>query len=45
MLLLSAFTIVLPYLSVFMMSLATVYLIVMEEARIGLSVEPSCMNC
>ena len=44
MLLLSAFTIVLPALSMFMMSLATVYLIVTEEARMGLSVEPSCMK-
>src|SRR5437660_4662483 len=44
MLLLSAFTIVLPYFSVFMMSLATVYLIVKEEARMGLSVEPSCQR-
>ncbi len=44
MLLLSVFTIVLPYFSVFMMSLATVYLIVTEEARMGLSVEPSCQR-
>ena len=44
MLLLSVFTIMLPYFRVFMMSLATVYLIVTKEARMRLSVEPSCQR-
>ena len=42
---LSVFTIVLPFLSVFILSLATVYLIDTEEVRMWLSVEPICMNC